>query len=295
MSMNDFQKYDPIWSYFSINGYSSCLLKDFDIVDEETHDLFVQLLCQNRKIHPALKSAPMYVDEFDTRAYHLLEQDDLFQLLEKMALPLQMRHFELKISDAKYSSLNLQKASENFRNKNFALDTELRWKTYFSLIMGTVQDLKIPYAKELKEIFPDLQQAEVENNRKAQVLEAGLKDSLNGIGEYFFQKELIWYAKEENSSNLYLRFSRLFNVSDVALTQEQLLEQELKALDVADRAIVWTQTNNTKAKTNAFDAAYEARQALIKSNADVKRVASHDAIKKSVLSNKEGRDSHEKN
>lgn len=147
MSVNDFQKYDPIWSYFSINGYNSCLLKDFGIVEDETHDLFVQLLCQNRKIHPASKSAQMYVDEFDTRAYHLLEQDDALKLLEKMALPLQMKHFELNVSEAQYPSISLLQARENFQNKNFASDIELRWKTYFPLVIGTIQSFRMPYSK----------------------------------------------------------------------------------------------------------------------------------------------------
>ena len=290
MSMNEFQKYDPLWSYFSMKGYSSSLLKDFSIIDEETHSLFVQLLCQNRKIRPALQTVDMYIDEFDTRAYQLLRQENCFTLLKKMALPLQMRHWELNVSDAQYSEMSLEQAGANFSHKNFGADFEFRWNTYFSFAQRTIQDLKIPYPKQLKAMFCELEEDEVENQKKAQILETEFKKAVQGIGEYLFQKELIWYAKEEKLSNLYLRFSRLFNVSEGVLTNEELLAHELQALDVMDKAIIWTQTNNQKAKHNAFDVVYDARQTLTRTYAGLKKIAHWE----NSINQKKDDNSHEK-
>ena len=292
MSMSDFQKYDPVWSYFSVDGYNSCLLKDFNIVDEETHDLFVQLLCQNRKISPPTKNTTMYVKEFDTRAYHLLQQDDFFRLLKEMALPLEMKHWQLNVAQTQYPAISLRQFIQNFSDENFKSDLSLRWKTYFSFVVGSIQDLKIPHPKQLREFFPNIEKIEQDNLQKAEVLENGLKDSLDSVGEYFFQKELIWYAKEDKLSNIYLRFSRLFDVTDKNLTSDEMLERELKALDIVDRAIVLTQTNDTKSKQKAFDIAYDVRKML--KFAQLKKVSKQKGVQDEFFNLYNNGDSHEK-
>ena len=294
MSLQEFQKYDPVWGYFSITGYDSRLLKDFSIVDEKTYDLFVELLCQNRKIYPPLRHVQMYISEFSDRSYRLLERDNCFRLLEKMALPLQMKHWLLGVSKTKYPSVSLKQMNETFRSDVFKTDVQLRWDAYFSFLLGTIQDLNLPYIKGLKKAFPELHKDELSSRKKAKFLENSFKTAIFGISDYLYQKETIWYIKDKKSANIYLRFSSLFrDVSDV-LTQEQMIERELDVLNLVDRAVVWTKTNNDTQKNAAFDAVYDVRQMLFASRACLEKITTNNASQKGIIEYRKGLDSHEK-
>ena len=83
---------------------------------------------------------------------------------------------------------------------------------------------------------------------------------MKGLPEYFIQKEATWYADEEKLSSLWLRFSLLFDVAEKTPEKVHVLQQELKVLDVVERAIVWQQTNDIKNKVKAFDAVFDARE-----------------------------------
>lgn len=118
MSSNEFKKYNPFWRYFDLDCYDSTLLRDFGFIDDEKHELFSKVICQERDISPPLKSVKMYVDEFDTKVYRLLEQDDCFNLLKKITLPLQMKHWELAVSQDYYPTpVSLEEAIDNFKSK----------------------------------------------------------------------------------------------------------------------------------------------------------------------------------
>ena len=263
MSANDFQKYDPIWSYFQINGYDSSLLKDFGVVDEETHDLFVQLLCKNRKISPPLKMAKMKIGEFESKSYQLLRQDDLFALLKKMAFPLRIRRWELYGEEASNSSVSLHQTADILQSEEFKSDDLLRWQTYFDFVIDSIWDLKTPYIDQLKKTYPCFEKFEEENFQKASRLESGLRGVIAGIGEHIYQKETIWYAKDEPLSSIYSRFSRVFDASKGILTQEELQQRELNALDLFGRAVVWTDTNEKKSQLSVFDAIYDIREMIL--------------------------------
>jgi hypothetical protein len=253
-NQHNFKRLAPIWGYFSGDGYDSRILKDFNLIDDKQYQLFVRLLCQNKDIWPSHSNIKMEIEHFDKHSYQLLGEDRLFELLKKMAVPLQMKHWELKVpSENNVQNLTPRQLHSSCHQEDFKNDVFFRWKTYFSFVKTTIQDLEnasflsVKSKKEI-EILPDR-----ENQKKALFLQEGLKKSLDGVPEYLVEREACWCAKEQPLINLFLHLSRVFDISEKRLTLEEFLSRELKMLDLVDRSVIWSISNDKNGKVAMFD------------------------------------------
>ncbi|MBE6450313.1 MAG: hypothetical protein E7013_06540 [Alphaproteobacteria bacterium] len=254
--MQEFQKQSHLWNYVSGSSYNMDLLKDFGFLDAEQYKWFCLFVCRNKNIAPVKENLKMSLSDFKRREFFLLNQPSLFDLLERMLLPLQIKKFQLglDLEDGFYNNrITCRKLSDFFKSDTFSNDCCVRWNYYFKMVAQTINDLRTCFALEFD--MPEFKKAreqEKKNLVHATMLEKEFKQALSGVPEYIWENDVIWSASDNQVVPLFLKFSSLFDFSDEKLSEMVALQSEENMLKVVEKAIILCETNDLKGKENAF-------------------------------------------
>ena len=295
--MEEFQKYSPVWKYFSGSSYDMELLKDFGFISSEQYKWFCLFVCRNKNIDSVKENFRMSLPDFKRREFFLLDKPSLFDLLEKMILPLQMKRFQLDLGLDKgfYNApISCRNLAEFFKSDTFSKDSYARWNYYFTMVAQTINDLRTCFDSKFDiPEFENVQKTEKQNLIHAAMLEMEFKKALSAVPEYIWEKDVIWSASDNQVVPLFLRFSSLFDFSSERLSEMAFLQTEERMLNVVEKAIIFCETNDIQGKEKAFTNISDAKEQIQKLNAEMKVRSFHRHLSKIWQERQEGI-SHEK-